>query len=116
MAPNALLTAPIWNWGVYYRKAVEDVMSGAWDSTPVWWGLAEGLLDLAPFGPAVPDDARELIAQKKQEIATGTFDVFVGPLKDNTGELRVADGVTMPDGEKLTFDWLIDGIVGTIPQ
>ncbi len=91
-------------------------MSGAWDSTPVWWGLAEGLLDLAPFGPAVPDDAKELIAQKKQELVDGTFDVFVGPLKDNTGELRVADGVTMPDGEKLAFDWLIEGIVGTIPE
>ena len=116
VAPNALLTAPIWNWGVFYKKAVEDVIGGAWTNTPVWWGLAEGLLDLAPFGPAVPDDAKALIEQKKQEIIAGAFDVFVGPIKDNTGELRVPDGVTMPDEEKLAFDWLVEGVVGSIPQ
>ncbi len=116
VAPNALLTAPIWNWGVFYKKAVEDVMGGTWTNTPVWWGLAEGLLDLAPFGPAVPDDAKSLIEQKKQEIIAGTFDVFVGPIKDNAGELRVPDGVTMPDEEKLAFDWLVEGVVGSIPK
>ncbi|MFQ5812746.1 MAG: BMP family ABC transporter substrate-binding protein [Anaerolineae bacterium] len=116
VAPNALLTAPIWHWGVFYKKAVEDAMHGTWTNTPVWWGLAEGLLDLAPFGPAVPDDAKTLIEQKKQEIIAGTFDVFHGPIKDNTGELRVPDGVTMPDEEKLAFDWLVEGVVGTIPK
>ncbi|MBL7182853.1 MAG: BMP family ABC transporter substrate-binding protein [Anaerolineae bacterium] len=116
VAPNALLTAPIWNWGVFYKKAVQAVMNDAWTSAPVWWGLAEGLLDLAPFGPAVPDDAKALIEQKKQGIIAGTFDVFVGPIKDNTGELRVPDGVTMPDEEKLAFDWLVEGVVGTIPK
>jgi basic membrane protein A len=116
MAPNALLTAPIWNWGVFYKKAVEDVMAGTWTNTPVWWGLKEGLLDLAPFGPAVPDDAKALIEEKKQEIMDGTFDVFVGPINDNTGAPRVADGVTMPDEDKLAFDWLVEGVVGTIPE
>jgi len=116
VAPNALLTAPIWNWGVFYKQAVLDVINGTWTNTPVWWGIAEGLLDLAPFGPAVPDDAKALIEQKKQEIIAGTFDVFVGPIKDNSGELRVADGVTMSDEEKLVFDWLVEGIVGSIPQ
>jgi len=116
VAPNALLTAPIWNWGVFYKKAVQAVMNGTWTNTPVWWGLAEGLLDLAPFGPAVPDDARALIEQKKQEIISGTFDVFVGPIKDNAGELRVPDGATMSDEEKLAFDWLVEGVVGTIPE
>jgi len=116
VAPNAPLTAPIWNWGVFYKKAVQAVMNGTWTNTPVWWGLAEGLLDLAPFGPAVPDDAKALIEQKKQEIISGTFDVFVGPVKDNTGELRVPDGATMPDEDKLAFDWLVEGVVGTIPE
>jgi len=116
VAPNALLTSPIWNWGVFYKKAVQAVMNGTWTNTPVWWGLAEGLLDLAPFGPAVPDDAKALIEQKKQEIIAGTFDVFHGPIKDNTGELRVPDGVVMADEEKLAFDWLVEGVVGIIPK
>ena len=115
VAPDALLTSPIWNWGIYYKSAVEDVKAGTWTNVPYWGGIADGLLDLAPFGPAVPDSAKTLIAAKKAEIVAGTFDVFVGPIKDNTGELKVADGVTMTDGEKLGFDWLVEGVVGNIP-
>jgi len=116
VAPDALLTAPIWHWGVFYKKVVEDVMNGTWTNTPVWWGLKEGILDLAPIADFVPDDVKALVEEKKQEIIAGTFDVFVGPIKDNTGELRVPEGTTMTDPEKLSFDWLVEGVVGEIPK
>ena len=116
VAPDALLTAPIWHWGVFYKKVVEDVMNGTWTNTPVWWGLKEGILDLAPIADFVPDDVKALVDEKKQEIIAGTFDVFVGPIKDNTGELRVPEGTTMTDPEKLSFDWLVEGVVGEIPK
>jgi basic membrane protein A len=115
-SPDAFLTAPIWNWGLFYKKAVEDVMNGTWTNTPVWWGLKEGLLELAPIADFVPDDAKALVEEKKAEIVAGEFDVFVGPIKDNTGELRVPEGETMTDEEKLAFDWLVEGVVGTVPQ
>jgi basic membrane protein A len=115
-APDALLTAPIWNWGIFYKKAVEDVMNGTWTNAPVWWGLKEGLLELAPIADFVPDDVKALVEEKKAEIVAGEFDVFVGPIKDNTGELRVPEGETMTDEEKLAFDWLVEGVVGTIPK
>ena len=115
-APNALLTAPIWDWGVYYKKAVQDVMNGTWNNTPIWWGLKEGLLKMAPFGKMVPEDVKALVEKEKQRIIKGEFDVFVGPIKDNTGKERVAAGVTMPDNDKLAFDWLVESVVGTIPK
>ena len=116
VAPDALLTAPIWNWGVYYKQATEDVMDGTWTNTPVWWGMKEGLLQLAPIADFVPDDVKELVDTKKKEIVFGEFDVFVGPIKDNTGAERVPAGVTMSDPDKLAFDWLVQGVVGTIPE
>jgi basic membrane protein A len=82
----------------------------------VWWGLKEGLLELAPIADFVPDDVKDLVEEKKAEIVAGEFDVFVGPIKDNTGELRVPEGETMTDEEKLAFDWLVEGVVGTIPE
>ena len=115
-APHALLTAPVWNWGVFYKKAVEDVMAGTWENTPVWWGLKEGLLELAPIADFVPDDVKALVEEKKQAIIAGEFDVFHGPIKDNTGQLRVAAGELMPDEAKLAFDWLVEGVVGEIPK
>ncbi|MEA3459576.1 MAG: BMP family ABC transporter substrate-binding protein, partial [Chloroflexota bacterium] len=116
VAPDALLTAPIWNWGIFYKKTVEEVMSGTWESADYWGGLADGLMDLAPIADFVPDDVKALVEEKKTEIVSGEFDVFLGPIKDNTGELRVPDGVTMTDEEKRAFDWLVEGVVGTIPK
>ena len=91
-------------------------MNGTWTNEPVWWGLKEGLLELAPIADFVPDDVKALVEEKKAEIIAGEFDVFVGPIKDNTGELRVPEGETMTDEEKLVFDWLVEGVVGTIPK
>src|SRR5690606_26506279 len=47
VAPDALLTAPIWDWSVIYEKKVKDVAEGTWTNDPIWWGMAEGVLDLA---------------------------------------------------------------------
>ena len=116
VAPKALLTAPIWNWGLVYKKVAEEVRAGTWKSEAIWWGIKEGLLEMAPYGSMVPDAVKALADAKKKEIVAGTFDVFVGPIKDNTGKERVASGVTMTDPEKLSFDWLVEGVEGTIPK
>ena len=116
VAPDAVLTAPIWNWDVYYTQAVQDVIDGAWTSEPVWWGMAEGLLDLAPIADFVPQDVKDLVEAEKARIMSGEFDIFVGPINDNTGVERVAAGVAMTDEEKLSFDWLVEGVQGEIPQ
>ncbi len=117
VAPNAWLTAPIWDWGVFYVKVAQDVMNGTWTNTPVWWGMKEGLLKLAPFGKKVPAEVQKMVLDKQQEIIDGKFDVFEGPIKDNTGKERVPAGKVMTDEEKkLGFDWLVEGVSGTIPQ
>jgi basic membrane protein A len=116
VAPDAVLTAPIWNWDVYYTQAVQEAMDGTWTNAPVWWGMAEGLLDLAPIADFVPQDVKDLVEAEKARIISGEFDIFVGPINDNSGVERVPAGVVMTDEEKLAFDWLVEGVVGTIPQ
>ena len=115
-SPDAFLTAPIWHWDVYYKQVVEDVANGTWTNEPVWWGLNEGLLELAPIADFVPQDVKDLVAQEQERIISGEFDVFVGPINDNAGVERVPPGVTMTDEEKLSFDWLVEGVEGEIPQ
>jgi basic membrane protein A len=116
VAPDALLTAPIWNWDVYYTEAVQAVIDGTWTPEPVWWGIAEGLLDLAPIADFVPQEVKDLVEAEKARIVSGEFDVFVGPIKDNTGVERVKAGESMTDEQKLSFDWLVEGVQGEIPQ
>ena len=115
-SPDAFLTAPIWHWDVFYKKAVQDVANGTWTNAPVWWGMPEGILSLATIADFVPDDVKALVDNEQARILNGEFDVFEGPINDNTGELRVPEGTSMTDGEMLSFDWLVEGIVGEIPK
>lgn len=38
-------------------------------------GMKEGIIGMAPFGPAVPQDVKDLITKRQQEIVAGTFKV-----------------------------------------
>lgn len=112
-APKAHLTAPVWNWGPYYTKVVDEVRKGTWKAEAAWPGLAEGIVDLAPFGPMVSQEVKDLVDGVKAEIASGKKKVFVGPIKDQKGAVKIADGVTVPDGDLLGMTWFIEGVVGT---
>ncbi|MBC7084476.1 MAG: BMP family ABC transporter substrate-binding protein [Firmicutes bacterium] len=115
-APKAVLTAPVWNWGPYYVRTVKAVMDGTWKTEEYWGGMEDGVVDIGPYGPMVPEDVKKLVAQKKQEIIAGKLVVFAGPLKDNKGVLRVPAGKAMTDAEMLSFDWFVEGVDGTVPK
>jgi basic membrane protein A and related proteins len=116
VAPDALLTAPIWNWSVIYEKKVRDVAAGTWTNEPIWWGMAEGVLELAPIAGFVPAAVQQEVEEIQQGIIDGDFEIFCGPIADNSGALRIAEGECMSDEELLTFDWLVEGVTGEIPQ
>ena len=115
-APTKHLTAPIWNWGKMFSLIVDQVHQGTWKSDAIWWGLKEGAVDLAPFGPAVPDDVKTLVNGKKAEIIDGKYVVFTGPIKNQAGEVKIPDGKTMSDDEIWNMDWFVEGVKGEIPR
>lgn len=116
VAPDAVLTAPIWNWDVYYKDAVEKAYNGEWEEHQYWGHMADGIMELAPFGDMVPQDVRDEVNAAKEKIFSGDLHPFTGPISDNDGELRVEEGETMSDEALLSFDWLVQGVVGEIPK
>lgn len=112
-APKAHLTAPVWNWAPYYTKVVEDVRKGTWKSEAAWPGMADGVVELAPFGPMVPKDVQDKVNAEKAKIIAGTQKIFVGPIKDQNGEVKIAAGVVATDPELLGMTWFVEGVVGT---
>jgi basic membrane lipoprotein Med (substrate-binding protein (PBP1-ABC) superfamily) len=78
-APRAFLTSTVWNWAPLMTDIVRAVQAGAWDEHPGhdwWYGLAEGAVDLAPFGDAVPAEVRATVAAARQGILEGRLVVF----------------------------------------
>ncbi|WP_406676753.1 BMP family ABC transporter substrate-binding protein [Neomoorella carbonis] len=115
-APNANLTSPIWNWGPYYVKTVEAVKNGTWKSEDYYGTMKDGVVDLGPFSDKVPQEVRDLVNKKKQEIIDGKFYVFQGPIKDQSGKVRVQEGQKMSHEEVLGFNWFVEGVEGEIPK
>lgn len=112
-APKAHLTAPIFNWAPIYTNAVKQLQAGEWKSESIWSGLEAGVVDLAPMGAMVPKDVQDKVMAKKKAIIGGEK-VFVGPIKDQGGNEKVAAGQAMADGDMLGMTWFVQGVVGTV--
>ena len=104
-APDAWLTAPVWNWGPYYLATAEAVRAGTWESEAYYGNMADGMVDIAPYGSSVPDDVRALIDERKAQIIAGEFSVFPAMVTDQDGNEREL-------GDIFTMDYFVQGVVG----
>jgi len=109
-APGAQLTAILDIWSPYYVQRVQDVIDGTWATQSVWHGLKEGMVGMAPYGDAVPDNVRAEADAVRDGIIAGTLHPFTGPIKNQAGEVVVADGATMSDEELSVMDWYVEGV------
>ncbi len=112
-APKSHLCAPIWNWGPFYKEMVEKVRQGNWENKAYWYGLNHGIVDLSPMGTMVPQEVQKRVLSKKDEIASGKAKVFVGPIKDQDGKVRIAKSAAAADKELLGMTWFVEGVIGT---
>lgn len=112
--PEAWLTATIWDWAPFYIQRVQEVLDGTWESQSYYGDMADGMVNLASFGDSVPDDIRGEIEERQQEIIAGDFEPFTGPINDQDGEERVADGETMSFEELMSFDFFVEGVIGDV--
>jgi basic membrane protein A len=112
-APKGHLTDPIWNWAPLYKKVVKEVQQGTWKSEALWPGLEDGIVGLSPFGTVVPQAVRTKVATAKQAIISGKTKVFAGPIKDQKGSIRIAEGTAASDKELLGMTWFVKGVIGT---
>jgi len=113
--PGAWLTAPVWDWKAVYNKTAEEVHNGTWKTSQIWWGMKEGLVDIAPMSDLVPADVQAVVNEKKAAIISGELKVFAGELKDNKGNVAVPAGAEMSDGEMLGMNFFVEGVQGNIP-
>ena len=84
-APEAHLTAPVWNWGAVYTMEVQEVIDGTWKPEKIFLTMADGLVDISPLSKNCAEGTAEAIEAAREKIVSGEFDVFEGPLYDNEG-------------------------------
>ena len=109
-APNAQLTSILDEWSGYYIQRTQDVMDKSWQTQSIWWGLKEGMVAMAPYGPAVSDAVRKAADTVQAGLTDGSLHTFAGPIKNQAGEVKVAAGESMSDGDMAGMDWYVEGV------
>ena len=114
-----------WNWGSTYKKIIGSVLDGSWDTLSgaaeagqtinYWWGLASGAVDVV-LGDALPAQTLSLVRFLRQSIIDGSLHPFDGPVYDQAGALRIADGEVLSPEQILRMNWLVDSVEGSIPR
>jgi simple sugar transport system substrate-binding protein len=114
-APKAHLGSCVLNWGVYYEKAVQDVLARTWKTEVTKWGIKEGVNDFVKVPDFVPADARAKVEEVKAFLKANPGAVFRGPLLDNTGKEVLAKDVVADDAWKGAINFYVKGVDGKVP-
>jgi basic membrane protein A len=105
-APNAWLTAAIWDWAPFYIETAQQVVDGTWQSVAVYGNMADGMVALAPFGDAVDQATQDAIGERQAAIIDGSFAVFSDPIVNQDGE-------SQPLGDIFGMDFFVEGVIGS---
>lgn len=110
--PNTFLTAAIWDWESFYTPHILTCLQEKFKGHHYWESIETGMVSIAPLSAMVKQGVAEAVEEKRQRMISGTFDVFYGPVRDNEGQIRVAEGESMTDDVMLNhFDWYVEGVV-----
>ena len=134
-APKAHLTAPVWNWDVYYatamKAAMEDPANFMKNVGNYYEGLKAGFVDVAPLSANCTAETKEAIDIAKKMMVDGEWDVFSGvklsftgaagsvavaktdsALKTNEGtEIVAAGGASVDDGViQGSMNYYVEGV------
>ena len=114
-APKAHLASAEINWLPYYRKVTQDMLAGTWSTGQHWWGVKEGAMDLVSIADDVPQEIKDKVAAAKAGLKDGTFHIWKGPLKDNSGKELLADAAVGDHAFLSGINFYVAGIDGNVP-
>ena len=114
--PNAHLTSIIDEWGPYYVARVKAVADGTWTSTDTFDGVAEGMVEFAPF-TNMPDEVMWEAQDTILDLDASAVHPFTGPINKQDGSPWLAEGETPPMfPDIITMDFYVEGIDSKYPN
>ncbi|NBO75831.1 MAG: BMP family ABC transporter substrate-binding protein [Betaproteobacteria bacterium] len=114
LAPNAYLTGAEWNWLTAYKTIIDAARTGKPHPNFVRGGLKEGFVKSSPYGSAVSEGARKNAESVRAKMMAGSFDIFAGELKDNTGKVVIPKGQVLKQTDLTleSMNYLVEGVIG----
>ena len=113
--PKAHLGSAVIDWAPYYIKAVGEVLDGKWSTGQAWWGVKEGAIDLVSLAADVPADARARLDEVRAGLKAGSYQIWKGPITDNTGKEVLAKDAVADDKFLGGINFYVQGVEGKVP-
>ncbi|WP_027013907.1 BMP family ABC transporter substrate-binding protein [Comamonas composti] len=114
-APKAHLGSAVIDWTPYYSKVVQDTLDGQWPAGSFWWGVKEGAMDLVKIADDVPQDILDKVGKARDGLKDGSFAVWTGPIKDNSGKEVLGAGQVADDAFLTGINFYVNGVEGKVP-
>ena len=115
-APKPRVSSIIDNWAPYNIARVQAVMDGTWESTDTWDGIGPGMVAIGEISDAVPAEIKASAEAMIEELRTGAYHAFTGPINKQDGSAWLAEGEVADDGTLAGMDYYVEGLTAEIPQ
>ena len=117
------LVMPYWNWGVFYEKIIQSILSGVYQNTEdgvskalnYWWGMSAGVIDIV-YSNHIPDGIKRLMEYMRFNIINGNVNPFYGNIYDQEGKLRHSEDKGMAAEDIMRLDYFVNNVIGRIPD
>lgn len=120
LAPEGWLTGAVWDWGPLYTDIVETVVDGDFVGSPyndnfrVGFKTGTNPFVMAGYGPSVTDETIAAIEEAQTWLGSDEGSPFLGPVADQSGEVRIPDGTVPTYAENDAMDFFVEGVVGKL--
>jgi len=116
LAPKGWLTGAYLDFGPFYVKITKSVIDHTWKTCAVTNCMQEGFTKLSLFGRAVPSEMCKQALVLEQNIKSGKFVIFKGPLKDRDGKKHLTAGQVADPKWLANIDFFVPGVDGSLPK
>jgi basic membrane lipoprotein Med (substrate-binding protein (PBP1-ABC) superfamily) len=125
--PDKQYAIPVWHWGVFYEKILNNILNDSWKlffegntatGRPVtfWWGINSGLVDIFYSTTHLPPETQKLVEFMRKMIIQDEYNIFAGPIADQTGKIHIPSGVIANRQKIVTMDNFVKNVIGEIPR
>ncbi|HLE22732.1 MAG TPA: BMP family ABC transporter substrate-binding protein [Anaerolineales bacterium] len=112
-APENWISGTGYTLGDKLTWLASTVIDGTWEPIFLRCGIEDGCMAMAPFGPKVPQEVKDEVDRVRADIAAGNLIVFAGPIVDQEGTVKVADGEELSADAMGSVDWFVEGVNGS---
>jgi basic membrane lipoprotein Med (substrate-binding protein (PBP1-ABC) superfamily) len=108
--PNTYVSSVLFDFRKFYVDQVRARLEGSWAPGQFLLPFGDGT-DRDAWGQTVPAEAASRADAEREKILGG-WSPFVGEIRNNQGEVKVAAGHQMTEDEIYNWNWSIEGVSG----